>query len=224
MNKILKLEKSFAKTQMEAEVYEEFIRASVYTQSVLVEEREVKKSFLLAELAKDKIKTSTNGLTKIHQEVSEGILRLNENEVNERIIEKSIWGRISPLNWYMGYVNLRKVGVWPRMKSISKFLTKGNVIDTAKGIERVLKWGNSSFIPHEVIEDLASIQKNISVIRKEFYPILVPIGESIRDGKNKDGFYELFDYDIMDGNTRAVASALEGFEKIPVYFGEYKSS
>ncbi|MBA7691140.1 hypothetical protein ES703_99680 [subsurface metagenome] len=192
------------------------------TQPVLVEEREVKKNFLLAEIAKDKIKTSKNGLTEIYQEVSESILGLNENEVNECINKKSIWNKISSLNWYKGNISLSKVGAWPKMKGISKFLTKGNVIDTAKGIERVLKGGNGSFIPPEVIGDFDSIQRNIFFIRKKFYPILVPTGELIRDGQNKDGFYELFNYDIMDGNTRAVASALKGFENLPVYFGEYK--
>ncbi len=194
----------------------------LYTPPVLVEESEVKKNFLLAEIAKDKIKTSANGLAEIYQEVSESILGLNENQVNERVNEKAIWHRISSLNWYKGYVNLRKVGVWPKMKDISKSLTKGNVIDTAKGIERVLKGGNGSFIPPKVIKDFNSIQKNISFIRKNFPPIFVPTGESIRDWNNKDGFYELFDYDIMDGNTRTVSSILEGFDNIHAYFGAYK--
>ena len=194
----------------------------LYPQPVLVEEREVRKTFLLAEITKDKIKSSKNGLTEIYQEVSESILGLNENEVNECINAKAIWNRISPLNWYKGDIDLRKVGVWPRMRGISKSLTKGNVFDTAKGIDRVLKGGNGSFIPSHVIEDFDSIQKNISFIRKNFYPILVPAGELIREGQNKDGFYELFDYDIMDGNTRTVASICKGFENLPVYFGVYK--
>ena len=43
----------------------------------------------------------------------------------------------------------------------------------------------------------------------------------VRGGQKNDG-YELFTYDIKDGNTRAVTSALLRYKKIPVYFGEYK--
>ena len=133
------------------------------------------------------------------------------------------------MNWIYGQQEFSNMGVWPKMKGLDILLTTGNVIETAERVKRVLDERSSLYAPKRLIKQIQSIKKISEFIYEKFPLILFPGGE-IREKdyntwarKNNQPLCSIFDFDIDDGCTRAVAYALKDIKQSPVYFGEYKN-
>jgi hypothetical protein len=198
---------------------------------------EVKRNFLLANAGKNLFIPLKRRLEDEYQRVIDEIFSLDEKDLDERITDKVRLSRYNNFDWYKGQGNSAQIGTWPKMCSLDARLTTGNVLDTAQMIEEFRK-GNIKFqydnkdemekrtdAFRKFLGKSNSIRRNLDFIYQRFPIILFPGGEvrekdyNVWARENNSPIHTIFEYDLDDGNSRAVSYALEGIQVSPCFFG-----
>lgn len=138
-----------------------------------------------------------------------------------------LW-RYNNAAWSIETVPLKEIGVWPRYFEVDHFLTTGNVIETAKGIEEYLKSNRADdMVTQKAINKAKSMIKYGDLIFQLFPLILIEAGENTRraiENKNDEVqrrglVYQPTKYDTEDGAGRAVDLALSGIKEARCFVG-----
>jgi hypothetical protein len=192
---------------------------------------EVKRYFLLANALKDKTKHHKQlGLNILEEEYKRELDWLNgldDEGLSARITDKIRLKRYDSMNWGKGIKPLENAGVWPKMQGSDISLTTGNVPETARLIGEAIQRNNSK-IPEKLKAKIESMRELSGFVYERFPLIFFPGGEvrekdyNIWARGNDKPLCKIYEFDIDDGCTRAVAYALEGIQEAPVYFGEYR--
>lgn len=204
----------------------------------------MKKYFLLANAGKKLFKQPRvrlkHSLDDEYKRIVDEISTLEETELDERITDEVRLGRYDNFDWYRGQKALVDIGPWPKMYSLDVRLTTGNVIDTARDIKRVKN--GKLVLPYEdrkemekrtnafrrFLEKSESIRANLDFLYERFPIILFPGGEvrekdyNLWARENNAPLCQIFEYDLDDGNNRAVSYALEGIVSVPCFYGVHR--
>jgi len=207
-------------------------------ENIQIPNENVKRYFLLANAGK-KLFESGNGTLRLEEKykrIFDEIFGLTRGELDERITDKVRLVRYDRFDWHQGQLPLRDIGPWPKMHSLDIRLTTGNIEDTARDIEKVkkgklvLQYGDkreeekrtNAF--HRFLEKSGSIRDNLDFVYGRFPLILFPSGEIREKGyntwirENSSPLCMVFEYDLDDGNNRAVNYALEGIDHAPCFY------
>ncbi len=199
--------------------------------------REVKKYFILADAGKYLFNRERElGRSELEDSYYGLLYRLNqmeEEEFDERITDKVRLQRYNDMEWFKGEEYFTNMGSWPKMAGLPIEFTTGNIPETAKML-REFKNGRinvSNKLADKTkycVKKVGSIIRNIDFIYQNFPLILFPGGE-VREKdynnwakENNEPLCEIYEYDIDDGNNRAVSYALTGLKDAPVYIGARK--
>ena len=190
---------------------------------------EVKIYFLLADALKDKTRNhKLLGLKVLEEEYLRELNwlnSLNDERLSARITDKIKLGKYNSMTWYKGEKPLSDMGVWPLAKELDFILTNESPIQSAEIIKNLSPEARRKLISKKEDDRFESIRSLIDFVYPRFPLILLP-GGTIREGYNlwaeehdKPVCTKFLEFDINDGNSRAIAYALEGIQEAPVYFG-----
>ena len=193
--------------------------------------REVKEKYLLAcafkEIAERHKELGPSELKESYEKLRQEFAELDEDGLSRLIPDKTRLRRYDYMDWHWDEKELSDMGVWPKMQDLDLELTIGSVIDTAEAIMAV-RQGKSSFnIPSQFTDKINSIRE-LSEFTYDRFPLILFPGGEVRGKKNKHArknrkpLCSILTHDIDDGCSRAVAYALKGLDKAPVYFGRYR--
>lgn len=192
---------------------------------------EVKKTFVLAHLFRDIFENKNPGINELddnYHRILESVERLGENELNDKITDKVRLRRYDKMDWYCEIVEFENMGPWPKMEELDIRLTTGNIPRVVTGLTQIFNGNRNLHIPEGFKEKLNSFRKNVRFNHKMFPLILFPGGEVREKDYNNwaierdEPLCDIFEYDIDDGNNRAVSYVFEGLKDAPAYFGEYQ--
>jgi hypothetical protein len=212
-----------------------------------VEGIEVKRSFVLADMGKRLFGKGFGKymLQKEYNCLEDRVEAFSPEELDEIVGKDEVHlESYDSMDWHFDpMVTLGEMGSYPKMGELAIGLTLGNIVSTANLFGRVEMISEAisdfDYSPYENpgssrknifpggIEKINSIIKNVQFIMPKFPLILFPSGEikgKYNDWAKDNGEPEcrLFKYDIDQGNVRALAYVLGGYEDAPAFVGEYK--
>ena len=198
-----------------------------------ISKTEVKRYFLLANAfknpAKRKKELGINGLRHEYQKLKEYFLNLKESELDEKFSDKVRLKRYNSMDWYKSEIELEKAGVWPKMKGLDIKLTVGNVPVTTEGVKKILNGKLNLEVPKKFLIQLSSLREIAEFVYENFPLVFYPGGEvrekdyNVWARENNQPLCNIYDFDIDDGCSRAIAYWLNGVKKAPTFFAEYKT-
>lgn len=200
----------------------------------------VKRSFVMSNRMKN-----TLGLDKrfdierslfirVYREIYREISGYSESELDREIKDKTRLRRINLCRWAVGMVDTKNIGVWPEFGGIDHFTTCGNLLETGAKINDLIhgthkfQWPETSKsnLPGKRIAKFISIRKHADIVYRLFPIILTEKGSRTRRvnanmwAKENLGFgYKVTQFDIEDGNHRAMAYSMFGIRKIRCFVG-----
>ncbi|MBU0628521.1 MAG: hypothetical protein KKC75_04985 [Nanoarchaeota archaeon] len=200
----------------------------------------VKRSFVMADRLKDKLgldkcfDIDRSLFIRAYREVYREISGYSELELDREIKDKIRLKRINLCRWTVEMVDTKDMGVWPKFGSIDHFTTCGNLLETGTKINDLIhgthkfQWPETTKpnLPEERIAKFISIRKHADIIYKLFPIILTEKGPRTRRvnankwAKENLGFgYKVTQFDIEDGNHRAMAYSMFGIRRIRCFVG-----
>lgn len=120
------------------------------------------------------------------------------------------------VEWYIGEVKVKEVGVWRGAGGLPISWTQGSLLDTAKEVKEGLKTQTKEIKKRSRVA-IPAILGFKTIIKKEkhLFPIIFQQGINlkIRKGMSKQEF------EVDDGSMRAIAFTISGDKKIQAYIG-----
>ena len=207
----------------------------------------VKRAFVLADECKGIFDDSPDLdiLQRRYDEMKRGVGCLFVHEVDRRISDKVRLERYGSMDWHFDpAVPLAGMGSWPKMSEFDIHVTTDNIVKTAKYFNLIREASEKregfDFSHYENFESprenifpdaiarTDSIIRNIDFVKPNFPFILFPGGE-IREreynawARNEcETLCNVFEYDIDQGNARAIAYVLNGDSTAPAFVGSYR--
>lgn len=149
------------------------------------------------------------------------VLKRSEGQL-DRFIYKQDKKRLKAYNsvdWYLGWVSTKEVGVWKRAGGLPLAWTKGSLAETAEKVAKAFD-KNDKKVARRAKRAISRITDVLDIIEKEkyLYPIILQSGTRSRKKIKKMGG------DIDDGSMRAIVLALTGKKKLKAYIGVPKKT
>ncbi|MBW2974647.1 hypothetical protein KY366_02920 [Candidatus Woesearchaeota archaeon] len=200
----------------------------------------VKRSFVMANKMKDKLgldkrfDISRSLFIRAYREIYREISGYSEKELDSKIKDKTRLKRINLCSWTVRIIDTKNIGVWPAFGGIDHFTTCGNLLETGAKINDLIhkthrfQWPKKSRpnLKENRISKLISIRKHADIIYRLFPIILTEKGLRTRRvnanewAKENLGFgYKITQFDIEDGNHRAMSYSMFGIRKIRCFVG-----
>lgn len=118
------------------------------------------------------------------------------------------------VDWYIGEVSVKEVGVWKKAGGLPLAWTKGSLAETVKKVAQSIEKGDEK-VARRAKRAIPRIADFLDIIESEkyLYPIVLPGGTMGRKNLEK------MKGDIDDGCMRAIVIALSGKKKFRVFLG-----
>jgi len=208
----------------------------------LISTTEVKKHYILADLLGRQFRTDYSPSQK---EIKEKFIRLketlwatSESEVDSKLNEIRMAryeGLYDSLNWTLENVALSEMGPYPGMSEINYNFTTDSIQSTATKINghgtgraTITSTNEQEKNLQNLLKKIGSMEKVLSFLYENLPLILVPGGTQREQFHNaeikdkKDPLCRILNYDIDDGNSRALLYAIHGLETASSLVGRKK--
>jgi len=194
----------------------------------------VKECFILADIGKNLIASNMKDhlaeLINKKKEIEGWTNAQVDQMINDKQTQKRMY-RFNAWSWKLERLPLHTLGVYPKMNELPDRYCFGTVPKTSVQIKRLLD-GSEGLGICEITDELKKrLQKLLQMWNMmrtasqedvdqylQVNPIIVVKGGQIRGPFKKKG-YEIFDWDIDDGSSRAVIVAMIGRDRLLVYAG-----
>lgn len=213
-----------------------------------VSQREVKIAYIMNGWGKHFFRQRPAPIFELQREYEAALKQLgnlDDPELDAKISDKVRTNQFSQMQWSRSYVPLSQMGPFHKMMGLPIEFTVGNIIETADHIKRAVARGDifhadrfvimedgreNPLVPQRLLDKLASIQQFAYHVFPRFIPILMPGGierdlwwnNEIRSPNQPR--CAVLPYDIIDGNARLLAMALEARSGAVAYCGSYQGN
>ena len=157
---------------------------------------------------------------KVQNKVKEAFKKLSEKQLDKYFMARRSRGKRLPaynsVDWYIGEIEIKKIGVWKKAGGLPKEWTDNSLAYTAKMVRKGLGNGDKS-IRKRSRRVLPAIMAVENIIKKDKYSLPIIFQREVSPVKRK-GLKKMA-FEIDDGNMRCIAFAMNGDRKIKAYVG-----
>jgi hypothetical protein len=190
-------------------------------QSIIKVDRiEVKRCFVASEKVKNLLEKNEVDLQTILGEVKNEVLKMSEPELEREITWLPRLETYNKLVWYLEKCSIDDLGVWYGAAGLPETWCVGSLRETVhyirdgeKEITRISKYGRDK----RAIEKIPKIVKVADkIVTNRLQIPIVVLGGTFR----RPHPCHRMKWDIDDGNLRAIAFAIKGYETFDAYVGK----
>jgi len=164
------------------------------------------------------IPTKTRYL-KAQSKVNNVFKKLNEKQLDRYISSKKRLTAYNSVDWCIGEVEVKKIGVWKKAGGLPKEWTDNSLAYTARLVKKGLE-NKDKRIRKRSRRVLPIIMLFEKIIKRDKYSLPVIFQRKVSPVKRRG--LKKMPFEIDDGNMRAIAFAMKGDKKIKAYVGVKK--
>lgn len=194
--------------------------ACIVQSIIKVDRIEVKRCFVASEKVKNLLEKNEVDLQTILGEVKNEVLKMSEPELEREITWLPRLETYNKLVWYLEKCSIDDLGVWYGAAGLPETWCVGSLRETVhyirdgeKEITRISKYGRDK----RAIEKIPKIVKVADkIVTNRLQIPIVVLGGTFR----RPHPCHRMKWDIDDGNLRAIAFAIKGYETFDAYVGK----
>ena len=153
---------------------------------------------------------------KAQSRVSDILKKLNEKQLDRYISRKKRLAAYNSVDWYIGEVEVKKIGVYKKAGGLPKEWTDNSLAYTAMLVKKGLE-NKDKRIRKRSRRVLPIIILFKNIIKKDKYSLPIIFQREVSPVKRKG--LKKMPWEIDDGNMRSIAFAVDGDKKLRAYIG-----
>lgn len=157
---------------------------------------------------------------KAQSKVSDVFKKMNEKQLDRYIRSKKRLTAYNSVDWYIGEVEVQKIGVWQKAGGLPKEWTDNSLAHTAELVKKGLE-SKDRRIRKRSRRVLPIIMLFEKMIKTDKYSLPIIFQRKVSPVKRRG--LKKMPFEIDDGNMRAIAFAMNGDKKIKAYIGVKKN-